>query len=83
MKFTFFAYLPSILLLALAMLQPETKHPDHNTVLVGGFGAILFFFATFAVGIYWLVRLVRYAWGERPAPVESAPSDGRIFGRLS
>lgn len=60
MKFTFFAYLPSILLIALASLDSQTPAMKHDNAMVGGFGAILFFLATFVVAVYWLVRLVRF-----------------------
>lgn len=83
MRFTLFAYAPSVLLFMLASLGSHTPATRHDELLIRAAGALLFFAATFAVAVYWIVRLVRRAWRDGSAPAPSEPESGRIFGRLS
>ena len=77
MRFTLLVYAPSILLLVLAALGSHTPSTRSDDLLLRGAGALLFFAATFAAGVYWLVRLVRRAWSDGSAPKsESATSRG-------
>lgn len=90
MKFTFYCYLPGALLLALCYVNYNYGSNVPNVGLVWLFGLFLLMAGTFVAGIYWLVRLVRHAWGNggaaqpaQPAIEYSEPDSGRIFGRLT
>jgi hypothetical protein len=90
MKFTFWSVgLPFLLVgLQLAMRSPADRLPF-------GVGFSLALTVWFWCGVpcailYWIVRLVRHAWGNggaaqpaQPAIEYSEPDSGRIFGRLS
>jgi hypothetical protein len=90
MKFTVYCYLPGALLLALCYFNYNYGAKIPNVALVWLFGLFLLMAGTFLAGIYWLVRLVRHAWGnggaahQAPPSIEySEPDSGRIFGRLN
>jgi hypothetical protein len=82
MKFTFWAIGAPLLLVLFGFLL----HFDRSTAGLAGLIAVVSFFwgwiGFWATLLYWIVRLVRYAWRDKPATVESAPESGRIFGRL-
>jgi hypothetical protein len=90
LKFTFYCYLPAALILALCYVNYNYGAAVPNVGLVWLFGLFLLMAGTFVAGIYWLVRLVRHAWGngsaahQAPPSIEySEPDSGRIFGRLN
>jgi len=90
LKFTFYCYLPAALILALCYFGHNPNKEIPNEGLVWVFGLFLLMAGTFVAGIYWLVRLVRHAWGhgsaahQAPPSIEySEPDSGRIFGRLN
>jgi hypothetical protein len=82
MKFTLLAYAPSALLIALSLMGSHTKDMRASEALVGGFGVVLLLPTTMIVALYWIVRLVKYAWRDQSQPVAEPSSSGRIFGPL-
>jgi hypothetical protein len=90
MKFTWYAaVLPLSLNFILYLLYPPSGHGWPG----GPLWQITALWCAFGVPLtmlYWIVRLVRHAWGQgsaaQPAPpaIEyGEPDSGRIFGRLS
>jgi hypothetical protein len=82
MKLTLLAYLPSAALVAYSILQSQTHNGARETQAGLVLAELLAMPATFVVALYWLVRLVRYAWRDQSQPVPEPSPSGRIFGPL-
>ncbi len=82
MKVTLLAYLPSLALVAYSILQSQTHNGARETQAGLVLAWLLAMPATFIVGVYWLVRLVRFAWRDQSQPAAPASNSGRIFGPL-
>jgi|SoimicMinimDraft_17_1059745.scaffolds.fasta_scaffold158022_1 hypothetical protein len=90
MRFTFYAV---VLPLFVQGLELAFRSPDNPVPF--GFGISFLIAIWFACGaactvLYWLVRVVRYAWGNGSTaqPITrsdetSVPDTGRIFGQLN
>ncbi len=83
MKFSFWALGAPLLLMILDGLFQgfDTRH-FHMDAL-GWFAGFWFVFGFPCIFLYWLVRLVRYAWNGKPTPAAPADDSGRVFGRLN
>jgi hypothetical protein len=90
MTFTFWSVVVPLLLCGVGSFlapQPIGLYPRHP---IFSLGAFWFWCGVPCAVLYWIVRLVRHAWGQgsaaQPAPPSieySEPDSGRIFGRLS
>lgn len=70
---------------ALAILAAVLSIGNPHSLLLGSAGALAGLVLLFTVPlncVYWLVRLVRYAWrhDEQPAAQAPAAREGKIFG---
>jgi hypothetical protein len=83
MKFTFWAVGCPLLLFGLDLILEGKPHGFLRYTTIQNLTGFWFWCGFPATVIYWIVRLVRYAWGGGSAPAAPPSSNGSVFGKLN